>query len=111
MPTSRWACASVPGFVVFLVTAIAAQVIHPYTVAAMRRVLTVARSGFYGWCGHEPSRRTRANERLLECIRQIHLASRRNYGTVKTWRALRAVGVSCSRNRVARLRRNHGIEA
>ena len=82
-----------------------------FAVTAMCRALRVSRSGFYGWCGREPSRRTRANERLLERIRQIHLASRHNYGTVKTWRALRAVGESCGRNRVARLRRNNGIEA
>lgn len=77
----------------------------------MCRVLKVSRSGFYGWCCREPSPRTRANHELLERIRQIHEASRQNYGAVKTWRALQALGESCGRHRVARLRQAHGIEA
>lgn len=52
-----------------------------------------------------------ANERLLKHIRQIDLASRHNYGAVKTWEALRSAGENCGLNRVARLRQMNGIEA
>lgn len=82
-----------------------------FPVSAMCRVLKVSRSGFYGWCSREPSARTTANARLLQRIQQIHVASRHNYGAVKTWRALRSAGETCSRNRVVRLRQNNGIEA
>lgn len=34
MTKRRWACAAAPGFVIFLATAIAAQIIHPHAVAA-----------------------------------------------------------------------------
>ena len=82
-----------------------------FRVGMMCRVLKVSRSGFYAWCRRPPSDRTRANERLLQEIRRVHLASRENYGAIKTWQALRAMGEPCSRNRVARLRQAHGIEA
>jgi len=48
---------------------------------------------------------------LLTRIEAIHRESREAYGAVKTWRSLRAQGVPCGRHRVARLRRQAGIEA
>jgi transposase InsO family protein len=77
----------------------------------MCRVLKVSRSGFYEWGQREPSPRSVANQALLQRIRQIHLASRQAYGTLKTWRALREAGETCGKHRVARLRQCHGIEA
>ncbi len=44
-------------------------------------------------------------------IRRIHYESRQAYGSLKTWKTLNARGVVCGKHRVARLRRNHGIEA
>jgi len=84
---------------------------HEFRISAMCRVLKVSRSGFYGWCTRKPSARTVANARLLQSIQHIHIASRHNYGAVKTWKALRAAGETCSRNRVIRLRQHNGIEA
>jgi transposase InsO family protein len=82
-----------------------------FRVTAMCRVLGVSRSGFYDWRARSPSARTKANARLLTRIREIHVRSRENYGTLKTWRALTEAGESCGRHRVARLRQAHGIEA
>jgi len=91
------------------------QFIHEHAarcrVSSMCRALHVPRSGFYDWCDREPSARDRANTRLLTQIREVHRLSRENYGAVKTWRALNDAGYACGRNRVARLRRAHGIEA
>jgi putative transposase len=44
-------------------------------------------------------------------IRRVHLQSRRAYGTLKTWDELRDQGIACGKHRVARLRRQEGIEA
>lgn len=82
-----------------------------YRVGAMCAALGVSRSGYYDWRGRPPSARARANQRLLQRIEQIHRQARENYGERKTWEALRAVGESCGRHRVARLRRLHGIIA
>src|SRR5438552_2954204 len=57
------------------------------------------------------SARANANVGLLLRIRQVHAESHENYGALKTWRALRAMGEACGRHRVARLRQRHGIEA
>lgn len=71
----------------------------------------VSRSGYYGWRARPESHRARNNHRLLTRIRAIHERSREAYGIIKTWRALREQGETCGHNRVARLRRRHGIEA
>jgi len=44
-------------------------------------------------------------------IRQVHLASRQNYGVIKTWKALKSGGLCCGKHRIARLRRANGIES
>lgn len=82
-----------------------------FRVRAMCRVLNVSPSGYYDWRVRGESERSRANRHLLARIRAIHAASRENYGAEKTWRALIALGEACGRHRVARLRREHGIEA
>jgi len=82
-----------------------------FRVRSLCRVLKVSRSGFYAWCHRAPSRRSLANQALLQRIREIHVSSRQAYGTIKTWEVLREMGERCGRHRVARLRRAHGIEA
>jgi putative transposase len=82
-----------------------------HRIRALCRVLHVSTSGFYGWTRRPESGRAQANRALLHRIRAIHGDAREAYGVIKTWRALQAEGVACGRNRVARLRRAHGIEA
>ena len=82
-----------------------------YPVSTVCRLLRVARSGFYAWESRPESRRVREDRTLLMRIERMHRESREAYGTVKTWRALKARGVACGRNRVARLRHQAGIEA
>lgn len=55
------------------------------------------------------SRRARVDRCLLGHIHRIHDQSRQHYGIVKCWKRLNAEGISCGRDRVARLRRAHGI--
>ncbi len=82
-----------------------------FRLTSLCRVLGVSRSGYYGWRVRPSSARSQANDRLLQRIRQVHAASKENYGAVKTWRALLGAGETCGRHRVARLRRAHGIAA
>lgn len=82
-----------------------------FRVQTMCRVLSVSPSGYYDWRDRDESLRDRANRQLLARIRDIHAASRNNYGSDKTWRVLVDSGVICGRHRVARLRRLHGIQA
>lgn len=82
-----------------------------FKVARMCTVLGVSRSGYYDWRDRPESRRAMQDRQLLASIRAVHLRSREAYGAYKTWRVLRSEGVACGRHRVARLRRQNGIEA
>ncbi|MBB1593926.1 integrase [Achromobacter sp. UMC46] len=44
-------------------------------------------------------------------MERTHHANRQAYGADKTWRVLNANGIACGKHRVARLRRQAGIEA
>lgn len=80
-------------------------------VARFCRLLGVARSGYYTWQTRPESARSQRDRALLAHIEDVHHASRQAYGAVKIWRELRARGIVCGKHRVARLRRQAGIEA
>jgi putative transposase len=82
-----------------------------YKIARWCAALGVSRSGYYEWLDRPESRRAGADRQLLQRIRILHVQSREAYGAYKTWRVLRARGVTCGRHRVARLRRQNGIES
>jgi transposase InsO family protein len=82
-----------------------------FHLASMCRTLGVSRSGFYEWQGGGISKRALADMQLLDHIRRLHQQTYRNYGAVKTWKALNQAGIVCGKHRVARLRRRDGIEA
>jgi putative transposase len=71
----------------------------------------VSASGYYGWIARPVCQRTEANKQLLRQIERIHRESREAYGSLKTWRTLKDEGMACGKHRVARLRRENGIEA
>jgi len=82
-----------------------------FRIRSMCRVLGVSRSGFYAWCGRPLPRREARNEVLVVQIRETFRRSRGTYGSPRIHRALRKVGVSCGRHRVARLMQLEGIVA
>lgn len=71
----------------------------------MCRILNVSRSGYYAWGTRVPCATARRRERLVEQIRTAHAASRQTYGAPRVWAELRARGVACSKNTVAKLMR------
>jgi putative transposase len=82
-----------------------------YPVRVMCRVLGVSASGYYGWRGRAPSARTAGNIALLGDVRRIQARHQGRYGSPRMHATLRAEGRSCSRGRVERLMRRHGIRA
>lgn len=85
---------------------------HPQVrIAVLCRVLRISRSGFSDWRQRAPGARVHANARLLADIRRVHRDHREAYGALKTWRVLHQQGVACGKHRVARLRREAGMEA
>ena len=81
-----------------------------YPVKTMCRVLEVSRSGYYAWLKRPPSARAVANGTLLERIEEIHDESDGTYGAPRIHAELKAEGDGASRNRVARVMREAGIE-
>jgi transposase InsO family protein len=82
-----------------------------YPTRTLCRVLEVTRSGYYHWTQKAPGPRARANQKLLEEVRQVFAHSRQTYGSPRVTRQLRRQQVACSENRVARLMRCHQIRA
>lgn len=80
---------------------------HP--VRDLCRVLGLARSGYYQWRKHLVSPRQQANSKLLHHIQQAFNDSRHTYGSPRITRHLRRQNIGCSKNRVARLMKTHGV--
>ncbi|HEV2680312.1 MAG TPA: IS3 family transposase [Rhodanobacter sp.] len=84
---------------------------HQFSLAGMCRVLSASRSGYYAWRHRGPSTHQRVDLALAAHVRRVHVASGEAYGARKVWKALVAEGIPCGRHRVARVRRESGIEA
>jgi transposase InsO family protein len=63
------------------------------------------------WRKCPKSERQKQNEELVEQIRLVHCDSRQSYGSPRTHMELQEQGRKCSRKRVARLMRVHGVSA
>jgi len=82
-----------------------------FSVSRMCSVLKVSRNGYYDWRDRPQSRRSQENQQVTAEIHRVHKRSKQSYGAQKTWRELRAEGFNWGRHRIARLRREAGIEA
>jgi putative transposase len=74
-----------------------------HSVPTLFRMLGVSRSGYYAWRSRQPSERARFDAMLSETIETIHRNSRATYGAPRVHAELGAIGIRCSRKRVARL--------
>jgi putative transposase len=72
--------------------------------------LGVSRGGFYEWLNRSPSRHEQVDRQLLAQVRASFEQSDGTYGSPRVWRDLRAWGYPCSRERVARLMREAGLQ-
>jgi len=82
-----------------------------FRVERMSKVLGVSRSGYYGWRRRPCSRRQRENEQVLMEIKESHRKSKGTYGSPRVTADIRAKGIPCGKNRVARIMRKNGIVA
>ena len=74
-------------------------------------MLDVSRSGFYGWLGRPPSRRSREDEVLLTQVKRSVAERDGTYGVRRVWPDLIDWGCRCGRARVGRLMRGAGLVA
>ena len=78
-------------------------------VQKMCRVIEASRSGYYRWKIQPQSKRQKENEKILVEIKEAHKNSRKTYGSPRIAEELRSNGTTCSKKRVARLMKIHGI--
>jgi putative transposase len=77
----------------------------------MCKALNVSPSGYYAWCKRPVSAREMANRELVRMIEAVYNDSYETYGSPRVYRELKAQGVACSENRVARLMRLRSLRA
>jgi len=77
----------------------------------MCKVLEVSTQGFYAWLKRPESARHRANVALAVTVKELHVRSRRRYGSPRVHHALQVRGQRVGRNRVARLMQQQGLRA
>ena len=80
-----------------------------YSLTVMCRVFNVARSGFYAWLHHKPSKRAQEDERLKIAIKAAHKRTRKSYGARRLQPELAADGFRVGRDRIIRLRKELDI--
>ena len=82
-----------------------------FPVVRMCKELEVSPSGYYAWRHRPPSAREMANQELVKKIEAVYNDSYETYGSPRVYRELKAQGVACSENRIARLMRLRGLRA
>jgi len=80
-----------------------------FPVGRLCEVLKASRSGYYAWSRRPPSPAAVRRDRLVAEIRRAHGESRDTYGSPRVYRALKARGVPCCENTVAKLMKAQGV--
>ena len=82
-----------------------------FPVDVMCQVLAVSRSGYYAWRERPASGQAQRREELVKRIHAAHADSRQNYGSPRICAELRAQGLMCCENTIAKLMKDHGIRS
>jgi transposase InsO family protein len=80
-----------------------------YPLNELCAAFEVSRSGYYAWVNRAPGLRAQANEQLVVHIHRIYQQHEQNYGSPRVTEQLRQEGHRCTRKRVERLLREHGL--
>jgi len=77
----------------------------------MCRLLSVSRSGYYGWRDRPPSSRAQADARLAADMRRIFDEHKGRAGAVRIAKQLRTEGQRAGKDRIARIMKEEGLRA
>ena len=80
-----------------------------FRVMKMCQVLKVSRSSYYNWLRRPLSTHQKEDGILVEKMRRIHKESYKTYGIRRIKAKLNKEGISCGKNRIARLMRENGV--
>ena len=82
-----------------------------FPVTQMCGTSNVSSSGYYAWRQRPASAREMANQELIKKIKAVYRDSLDTYGSPRVYQELKAQGVACSENRIARLMRLRNLRA
>ncbi|WP_061036283.1 MULTISPECIES: IS3 family transposase [Vibrio] len=82
-----------------------------YSISLMCRTLEVSRGGYYKWCHHTPSERSKRRERFEQLVMYTFAQYRARYGSVRIAEELNEAGYACCVNYVADIMKEKGIRA
>ncbi|EGQ8047408.1 IS3 family transposase [Vibrio parahaemolyticus] len=82
-----------------------------YSISLMCRTLEVSRGGYYKWCHHTPSERSKRRERFEQLVMCTFAQYRARYGSVRIAEELNEAGYACCVNYVADIMKEKGIRA
>lgn len=74
-----------------------------------KKISEVARSSYYNWLRRPVSTHQKKDRILVEKMRRIHKESYKTYGIRRIKAKLNKEGISCGKNRIARLMRENGV--
>jgi putative transposase len=80
-----------------------------FSIERMSNVFNVSRSGYYQFTHAKLSKRAQEEERLLLKIKMIHEKSRHTYGSPRVHAELHAESETCSRKRVAKMKKRFKV--
>jgi putative transposase len=82
-----------------------------WPVSRMCDTLSVSPQGFYAWRARTTSEQQQRRDTLLVEIRAVHAEAKQRYGSPRIHAQLKAQGVGCCVNTVAKLMHDNGIRA
>lgn len=82
-----------------------------YPIVWLCEALEVSVSGYYAWVARPTSETAQRQQTLVAVMRQIHEEVKQRYGSPRMTAELEARGYPCSENTVAKLMKQHGIQA
>lgn len=74
-------------------------------------LLGVSSSGYYDWRDRDMSEHAKYDAVLVQQIKRMHVGHERNYGAKRVHPYLKAFNYACSRRRINRLMKTHGIRS
>ena len=71
----------------------------------------MSKSGFYSFIKRGVTKREEEEYKIMRLVEDIHKASRKTYGSPRILAELKGLGIPCSKSRLERLMKKHGIRA
>lgn len=83
-----------------------------FSIEKMCRILNITRSSYYSHIDSKVSNTAKENQKILEAIKNIRNNKKKvSYGAPMMTKELNGIGLTCSKNRVARIMRSNGIQS